>query len=464
MAKRITIIVGILIILVGGSWLLYNRFGDKKQSTETNVYQTYVVKRGDITALVSASGNVQDAAQVGLAFGGSGEVTKILVKEGDKVHKGDLLAQVDTRNADLQVRQARANLESAQARLDQLLEPPDQKDVEAARASLVAAQASYDKLVKGPSKDEVASAKASVDRAKAQLDLAQSAYDRVKYRPNIAMLPQSLQLQDATISYQQALAQYRLATQGASEAQLAAAKAQIAQADAQLAKLLKGADSYQVAIAKTQVETAQVALEQAKLLLEKTSLTAPIDGTIAQVNIVVGQTFAGVGKPAILLDDASGFHLDVSVDELDIRSVKVGQDATITLDSDPKANLHGHIAYVSPVSTVEAGAVSYRVRVNLDHTDFPLRSGMSAVANIVTQSKQNVLLVPNRYLRLDRQTDQTIVQKLVDNIPQATVITLGVRNDQMSEVLSGLKLGDHIALIKVNSKAKLQAQFGGGGQ
>jgi len=461
MTKRIIIIVGILVVLIGGSWLLYSRSENKKENAETSSYQTYVVKRGNIIALVNASGNVEDAAQIGLSFGSSGEVTALFVKEGDRVHNGDLLAQVDQRSAELQVRHAQANLKSAQARLDQLLEPPDSKDVAAAKASLAAAQAKYDKWLEGPSEDEIASAKAGVDRAKAQLDLAQAAYDRVKYRPDIAMLPQSLQLQDATISYQQALAQYRLAKQGASNAQLASAKAQIAQAEAQLAKLLKGADPYQVTIAKTQVETAQVALEQAKLLLEKTSLTAPMDGTVAQVNIVKGQTFVGAGKPAILLDDASGFHLEVLVDELDVRSVRVGQDATISLDADPDVTLHGQVAYVSPVSTVEAGAVSYRVRVNLDPTDFPLRSGMSAVANIVTQSKQNVVLVPNRYLRLDRQTGQTIVQKLVDNIPQATVVALGVRNDQMSEVLSGLQPGDTIALIRPNSKAKLQAQFGG---
>ncbi len=457
--KRILIIGAILVVLLGGSWLLYSQVnGHQKAKTSPN-FKTYVVKRGNITAVVNASGNIQDVAQVNLSFGTGGEVTDILVQEGQAVHKGDLLAKVDQRSVKLQERQARANLKSAEARLEQLNEPADPKDVAAARANLEAAKANYDKLVAGPSADEVASAKAAVDRARAALQQAQAMYDLVKYRPDVARLPQSLQLQDATISYEQAQAQYRQATKGASDAQLASAKAQIAQAEAQLEKLLKGPDRYQVIIAQAQVETAKVALEQAKLLLEKTALTAPMDAVVAEVNLKVGQMAAAAGRPAIVLDDASKFHADVDVDELDIRSVNVGQQADITLDAAPDAELHGKVVYVSPVPTAGASAVSYRVRINLAPTDFPLRSGMSAVANIVSQEKDNVLLIPNRYIQLDRQTGQARVQKLVDGVPQPLIIQIGLRNDRMSEVTAGLQEGDTIALILQDSKSSLKMKF-----
>ena len=118
----------------------------------------------------------------------------------------------------------------------------------------------------------------------------------------------------------------------------------------------------------------------------------------------------------------------------------------VTLDAVSEAELTGHIERISQTPTNNGGVTAYNITVVIDEANTPMRSGLSATASIITEELKNVLRVPNRSVQIDRDTGKALVEKLVSGVPTQTEITLGARNDQFSQVLSGLEKGDELAI------------------
>jgi HlyD family secretion protein len=291
----------------------------------------------------------------------------------------------------------------------------------------------------------LAAAAGQVEQARVQVQHAQEAYDKVKDMPNVGMFPQSIQLQQATITYETAQAQHCVSARGANQAQLAGAQAQIAQAQATIDKLQRGPSASQLEIAQAGVDQAQLAVEQAQRRLENARIEAPSDGVVTAVNIVAG-SLAQPGTPAIQISDISRFHIDVIdvlVDEADIASIAVSQPVTLELDALTNQKLAGHVSMISPAATPgTGGVVSYEVTVTIDPTDAPLRAGMSATAIITSSSHENVLLVPNRSVQIARDSGKSYVERLTNGVPQRIEVRLGLRDDTQSEVREGLVDGE----------------------
>ncbi|HEY3343072.1 MAG TPA: HlyD family efflux transporter periplasmic adaptor subunit, partial [Anaerolineae bacterium] len=149
----------------------------------------------------------------------------------------------------------------------------------------------------------------------------------------------------------------------------------------------------------------------------------------------------GVG-PAITLVDTSLLHIDITVDEIDIAKVQVGQQVSVTLDALSGVELAGKVDRIASTSTTVNGVVSYAVRVVIDKTDVPLRSGMTANASIVLDKHQNVLLAPNWAIRRDKQSVKSYLTVQVDSKTTREVeVKTGLRNDNFSEILSGVNEG-----------------------
>jgi HlyD family secretion protein len=307
------------------------------------------------------------------------------------------------------------------------------------------------------------------------LQAAQSAYDQIAHLPNAGMMPQALQLQQATIDYEVAkanvettLAPPTASQKAAALAQIAQAQAAVAQAEANLARLTRGPSPEDLAILEAQVEQAAVSLRQAELTLRNTELVAPIAGVIGAVNIRRNE-IPTPGQPAIVLTDPTGFHITLNVDEIDIARVAVGQRATIVVDALGEEPLHGTVTSIAPIAGASTGlpgsttVVTYRVRVDLDPTDRPLRAGLTATVTITTAEARQVVVLPNRVMRLDRQTGTTYVEKLVDGVPQRVNLKLGLRNEQFSQVLEGVQPGDQLAVRRTDTGEVLRQQFFGGG-
>ena len=456
---------------------------------------------GDLSSTATATGEVQARREAQLSLATSGTVDKVFVQEGDTVAAGDVLVQLNTAALERAVANAEQNLiiqeanlaelldgasdediasaqaavASAQANLDDVLDGADPYDIAAARASLAAAQAAYADLLDGPDPDDIAQAEANLRNAEASLQQAQADYDEVSWRSDIGSLPQSLALEQATNSYNVALAAYNNASEDASDEQIkqakssiaqaeaslqrlldsptateiAAAKSQLAQAEATLANLLDGASAEKVAIYQAQVEQARINLEAAQENLADASLLAPFDGVITAVHVAEGEMANGL---AVELVDTDSLEVALSVDEVDIGDLAVGQPAIITLETWPNEEIAGEIVGIAPKSTMDNSAiVSYEVRLSLGETNLPVLIGMTAEADLITAAKEGVLLVPNQAITPDRAAGTYTVNLVETNadggITTRTVeVTIGLKDDDYTEITSGLQEGDRLSL------------------
>jgi len=131
----------------------------------------------------------------------------------------------------------------------------------------------------------------------------------------------------------------------------------------------------------------------------------------------------------------------VDVDEIDVGRLQEGQPVTVTIEALPGSSIAGTVDQIAPVATVQGAVVSYKVTIGLSQTDQPLRAGMSANITIVTEARQDVLIVPNRAIRIDRTTGKTYVNLKDGQTIREIEIVTGARNESESEVISGLSEG-----------------------
>jgi HlyD family secretion protein len=475
--RKLFIVVIVLAVLGAAGYFGYREFQKRQAEAAAPNYEAVTVKRGDISATVSATGTVLPEREVSVAFPVAGTIADVNVEVGQAVKAGDTLATLDATDLDLAEKQAQVGVKQAQAQLQQLLEGANTVDVVAAQAALASAQeglksaqAAYQQTLKGPDKDTLASAQAQVGQARVQLEQAQQAYDKVKDRPDVGLMPQSIQLQNASIALETAEAQYRAAEKSVTNAQIAAARAQVTAAEAQVAQgqanldqLKRGTSEGQLAVARAGVDQAMLSLQVAQRRLENARLLAPWDGVITEVAVVEGgQT--SPAQPAVKLADTTRFHLDVQVDEIDIAGLRAGQPVQVEIDALPDEKLTGTVSLISPAATTTStGGVSYNVRLDIGPTNAPLKGGMSATATIIASTRPNVLLVPNRAVQLERETGKTFVERVVGADLVRTEVQLGLRDEQFSEVREGLSEGETLAIRNRSGQEQLRSLFTGGG-
>lgn len=488
MRRTISILV-ILAVVIGGSLVLY-RYTSQAKEPPAPDYETIEAEKGNLVSTVSATGSIEPEDEVALLFRGASRVADVLVKEGDPVVVDQVLARLDTTDISLAMAQAETNLAITQAQLEKLKTPPSDVDVKAAqaavasaeatvasaRAAVESAQSGYNDLVSGPSDDQLQAAQATLERARIIRDQAQAVYDQVANQPNVGMLPQSAQLQQATVDYETAAANYRIATAKPKASQLAAARAQIVQAEASVAqaeaslanaqssleRLQRGPADQDLAISEAQVRQSELAIAQSRLNESNSELISPISGVATSVNVGIGE-LPPAGLPAVVVTDLSRFHLNILVDEIDIGKLSEGQPVNITLDALPDAVINGHIDQISPTPVSSGGITSYKVTVVVDDASATLRSGLSATASITTNELRDIILVPNRAIQIDRSSGRAFVEKIVNGIPTNTEVQLGARNEQFSQILSGLEAGDELAIRSGGGLDQLRSSMFGGG-
>lgn len=387
----------------------------------------------DPGAPVRAAGKVIPAAEADLAFPSSGQVRTVSVAVGDTVAPGDLLVALDSTAADAglveaqaalfraqanfdelkagprvqEIAAANARVEAAQARLDQLSTPAGESDIAAARASLAAAQAALQQLSAGPRQEQRIAALADLANAEAVLKQAQSAYDQVKDRNDVGMLPQSRDLQQATNNYEAAQARYDLLFAGPEADAMAAGRAQVQQAQAALDRLVTPATPSQVAEAEAQVRSAQAeldllragardqtlavaavavteaeaALRRAQSAQEATAMRAPFAATITALSVSPGE-MVQPGQVVLTLADLARLQVETTdLSERDVTRVAAGQPATVIVQSS-NDQLPGQVTAIAPASTIVGGDVVYAVIIDLDQQPDTLRWGMTVDVEI----------------------------------------------------------------------------------
>ncbi|MCL4393421.1 MAG: efflux RND transporter periplasmic adaptor subunit [Chloroflexi bacterium] len=357
--NRRNLAIGIVVLVALGALFLTLGGG----SLGARPTPTPEASTSDFENLVTASGTLLPARRASLAFRASGRVTRIRAAAGDVVKRGDVLAQIDSR-------ELAAAVTIAQASLAQLVAGPTKEEVAVAKAQLDSARAQLDKVRTGPTLEEAAVAKAALDRASADLSDAQAEYDKVKDDPGVGAYPQSAALHAAAEAFESARARFAQVSKGASAEDVRVAESAVQVAQTEL-------DRVQAPARAEEIAAAQARLDQANAALEDASLTAPFDGTVASVDIREGE-LSVAGTPVVMLGDTSAMRLETNdLSETDIAGVKVGQGANVTFEGFPGKTFPGKVTFLSPVSSERQGGTNYTIYVVFDQLDPTLLWGMT---------------------------------------------------------------------------------------
>ena len=195
------------------------------------------------------------------------------------------------------------------------------------------------------------------------------------------------------------------------------------------------------------VKMAELQLDQAEAELDKAVITASFDGVVADIYIKEGQQLSAT-SPAIYLIDPSEIKLSGVIDEMDVSKVKLGQEATITLDALPDKEVKGRVTFISPASTAQAGVVFYKTTITLENPDEELKDGMSATAEIVIEEHDGVLLIPNRAIQ--GSLEKPWVEVVTEGQVEERQVSIGLSDGINTEILSGLEEGEEVVLPQVS--------------
>jgi HlyD family secretion protein len=360
--KKIAIAAGVVILL-----LAVVGFTVHQSRKNVVTVQTGKAQRLDLASVVSASGEIKPKTYVNIGANAFGKITKLYVKEGDRVRKGQLLAQLENV-------QSAADVSATQASLD------------VAGTDAVAADAG------------MRTAMADLNRAKADAERTKLDWDRAQGLYREALIAKS-EYDSRKNAWESA------------EAGLAQAQARVAQMKAQK-------DS-----ADRRISQSRANLTRVSDVLRKTTYAAPFDGMITNLPVREGETVViGIqnspGSTLMSIADMSIITAEVQVDETDIVNVKLGQPAEVTIDAIPKKSFKGLVTEIgnnaivrstglatTQQTTASQEAKDFKVVVTLQEPPENLRPGLSATAKITTAVRNNVLSIPIQALTVRSQAD-----------------------------------------------------------
>ncbi|HRJ44350.1 MAG TPA: efflux RND transporter periplasmic adaptor subunit, partial [Caldilineaceae bacterium] len=346
-------------------------------------------------------GALQVAEPRQVVLGVGGQVTAVLVEEGDVVTAGQEIVRLDTTGLDNGIEKAQIGLDLAKIALAQLGEGSKESELATAKANVDVAKINLEKLKEGATKEEIAASQNSanaawarynelkagplqtrIDQLRANLDKAQIAlteaqrnYDEIAWRPDVGKTPQSAALQRATIDFTAAKASFDEATapakqsdllsaltaaqraqialddllEGATDADIALAEARVLSAEAALERLEELAGASDLAAAELRVRQAEIGLEEAKAVRAKGKVVAPIAGAVIDLNVEEGQ-MASAGSSVAVVGNVAALKLVINVPQDDIERIAVGAQVTVTRFGTDKT-VDAVVQRISPVGT-----------------------------------------------------------------------------------------------------------------
>ena len=200
--------------------------------------------------------------------------------------------------------------------------------------------------------------------------------------------------------------------------------------------------------AKISMENARSSLENAQETLDDYSITAPISGEVVTKTAKAGDKIEGGSDGTLcVIYDLSCLEMTMSIDELDISDVAVGQEVQITADAVEGTTYTGVVTKVSVAGTTSGGITTYPVTVRIDETE-GLRPGMNVDAEIILESAEDVLAIPSG--AVNRGNTVLITADSPEGYVYVEVET-GISDDSYTQVLSGLQEGDTVAYLQTAS-------------
>lgn len=454
MIKKVAIVL-VVIALAASSWFLYGKYSAAKtaQAAITAV-ETASVERGSLTVTTSAIGPVRTNQSASFYWETSGTVETVNTTEGQAVKTGDVLATLEQTSLDEDVILAQADLATTKQALEDLY-----TEAEISKNQAMTDIVTYEQAVRDaqytldnfsvPSNMAEMDAVEAVAAMKEKLDDARVAFEPYKY-----MSSGNTNREDLLETFNQAQADYNTAINRLQyEYDLEVAQANLDKANASYEKWKDGPLA-------ADIESAEAKIAAAEATMKLAQIEAPFDGVITLANSRVGDQVSA-GTSAFRLDDMTSLFVDVSVSEIDINQVAVGQDAVINFDAITDKEYHGRIVKVSLTGEESSSVVYYTVTIQVTDPDDQVLSGMTAQVDITVAEKENVLLVPNQAIQV--VDNQTVVYVNNTGQPPITVpLTLGVANDTYTEVLEGdLQEGDQVVLNATEADTSSNMMGGG---
>ncbi|MCL4782422.1 MAG: efflux RND transporter periplasmic adaptor subunit [Bryobacterales bacterium] len=442
MTRNWKIVLGVLgVAVVGGA--IYG--GIKYREGKAEKVQTARVARQDVVSLVTATGEIRPLNYINIGANAQGRITEILVQEGDRVAKGQILAKLEAVQPQSQLASQEANYRIAEA------------DAAGQEAAVRAAA------------DSMESAEAAIARAQAQAEQARIDFDRAKELSEAKLIARQ-EFDTRKSAYEVALASVKEA-----EAAYARSQAQQRQAAAALNS------------AQRRITAAKAEVTRVRDLVERTYAISPLAGMVTNLPVKVGEIVVpGIQNSAasliMTIADMSVITAEVKVDETDIVNVKLGQTADVTIEAIPDKTFKGKVIEIGNTAILRSSGLAssqsqissdeakdFKVVVALDSPPDEIRPGLSSTVKILTNKKADVLALPIQALTVRTKGDLEKKDDKKDDSPPADAklaaelkkemqgvfvvdkgsakfreVKTGITGTTEVEVLSGLKAGDEV--------------------
>jgi HlyD family secretion protein len=354
------------------------------------------VEKGDLAKSVVATGKVEPITKVEIKSKASGIVKKLYIEAGDRVKKGQVLAELDRDEIVASVRSQEAQLLSAEANSRAAEADLKRAEVDAEGPDVPLLKRAYERAAKMQKEGVVSDA---------QRDDAQKAYDMAVNKQSVA------------------------------KAQLIVGRAKVRQAEAD-------------------VQRQSANLAQLKEQLGYTTIVAPIDGIVLSRDVEIGDAVSSIlvmGSAATLvmtIGDTSEVYVKGKVDESDVGKVYLGQPARIKVESFKDKTFTGKVTRISPMGTEKDNVTTFEVRVSITNPGGELKAAMTANAEIILEEHKNVLQIPEGALIYDKDKKASVEvpEPSAKEGKKKVAVQVGISNGAKAEILGGLKEGEQVVL------------------
>jgi len=392
-SRKILIVSILVLLVVAGIWGFTALTG---ASTTIDPAKIAVVERGTMRRSVVATGKVEPITKVEIKSKANGIIEKLYVDVDQLVQPGQVLAELDRENLTARLRQARANLQAAEAAQ------------EGAAAQL--------------KKDEIQAVAPDVAFARRNAERAQQLFDQ-------KLVSQS-GLDDATSALEQALNR-----QQAAQGQLVVSRAKVSEAVANVAQ-------------------SRAAVENAEEDLANATIKAPIRATVLTRDVEIGSPVSSIlnlganGTLVFTLGDIDRVFVRGKVDEADIGRVRIAQPASITTETFRDRVFQGRVTQISPIGVDKDNVTTFEVKVSIDNPGKELKANMTANAEIILEEFPDSVLVPESAVFYDDRHNASV--DLLDSASRTgrrrVPVQVGVGNGTKMQIVRGITAGDKVVL------------------
>ena len=425
--KKPWLVVVLLVVLLGCGFIVFRALASRDQSSTTVNDKTEQVESKSLAIKIKSSGSVVPIETVNLSPKQAGKLIELLVEQGARVNRGQVIARMDN-----------ANL------LPQLYQ---------AQASAAASEANLVKLRNGSRPEDIAAAQARVEAARGRLDAARSRLALTNMKTNRF---RSLQTEGAISSdrFDEVVTDDRSA-----QADLQTAQANLVEATRILEESRNGSRAEDIAQAEAQLAQAIAGIRIIEVQIEDTIIRAPFAGIITQkyanagafVTPTTTASASNSSSSTSIVAIANGLEIIAKVPEVDISQIKIGQEVEIVADAFPTEVFKGKVRLIAPEAIIEQNVTSFQVRVTLETGKDKLQSGMNTDLRFIGKQIDGALVVPTvAIVTQEGKTGLLIADE--KGKPQFQPVTIGSTVDNQTQILSGAKVGDRVFVKQPDKK------------